>query len=84
MGATRPHNPAARGNCWALLRPGESGAKQRKITGHKYKTSDTTQGATKPLTTDEAVIIPSALLLRCLAAQLRALLPFLAEFAKCL
>ena len=31
---------------------------------------------TKPLTTDEAVIVPSALVLRTLAAQLRALLPF--------
>jgi Transposase IS116/IS110/IS902 family len=39
---------------------------------------------TKPLTTDEAVIIPSALILRTLAAQLRALLPFLAEYDKVL
>jgi Transposase len=39
---------------------------------------------TKPLTTDEAVIIPSALVLRTLAAQLRALLPFLAEYDKVL
>ena len=39
---------------------------------------------TKPLTTDEAVIIPSALVLRTLAAQLRALLPFLTEYDKVL
>ena len=39
---------------------------------------------TKPLTTDEAVIIPSALVLRTLAAQLRALLPFLAQYDKVL
>ncbi len=39
---------------------------------------------TKPLTTDEAVIIPSASVLRTLAAQLRALLPFLAEYDKVL
>ena len=38
----------------------------------------------KPLTTDEAVIIPSALVLRTLAAQLRALLPFLAQYDKLL
>jgi hypothetical protein len=40
--------------------------------------------STKPLTTDEAVIIPSALVLRTLAAQLRALLPFLTEYDKVL
>ena len=39
---------------------------------------------TKPLTTDEAVIVPSALVLRTLAAQLRALLPFLAQYDKVL
>jgi transposase len=38
----------------------------------------------KPLTTDEAVIIPSALVLRTLAAQLRVLLPFLAQYDKVL
>jgi transposase len=39
---------------------------------------------TKPLTTEEAVIIPSALVLRTLAAQLRTLLPFLAQYDKVL
>ena len=39
---------------------------------------------TKPLTTDEAVIVPSALVLRTLTAQLRALLPFLAPYDKVL
>jgi transposase len=38
----------------------------------------------RALTTDEAVIIPSALVLRTLAAQLRALLPFLAQYDKVL
>jgi hypothetical protein len=31
MGVTRPHKPAARGNCWALPRLGEIGAERRKI-----------------------------------------------------
>ena len=39
---------------------------------------------TKPLTRDEAVIIRSALILRTLAAQLRVLPPFLAEYDKVL
>ena len=39
---------------------------------------------TKPLTTDEAVIVPSALVLRTLTSQLRALLPFLAQYDKVL
>ena len=30
MGATRPYNPAARGNRWALPRLGKIGAEQRK------------------------------------------------------
>ena len=30
MGATRPHNPAARGTAWALPRPGKIGAESKK------------------------------------------------------
>jgi hypothetical protein len=43
MGATRPHNPAARGNCWTLPRLGESEPNEEKQTDSKHKTSDTSE-----------------------------------------
>ena len=56
----------------------------RTIAAWTYRAPLAKLETTKPLTTEEAVIIPSALVLRTLATQLRTLLPFLAQYDKVL